>query len=382
MQYAWSSDCPAVGQAICLHPVSLLIRLNAEGAMIRIRDLDVYLCPPTLSMRDAMARLNASDHLLQLVVDQDKVLVGTLTDGDVRRALLRGLSLDAAVAECMHAKFVAGRVGADTENRSLLFSDRRLVNFVPVVDGEGRVREVLIRSGQRAGATEALIMAGGFGRRLGERTSKTPKPLLPIGGRPILEHLLSRLEDAGIPNVYISLHHFADQIRSFVQRRNNRAKISFVTEDVPLGTAGALGRMAQPCVPILVMNGDVLTDVDVNALHDFHESHGFDATVGVAQYEIDVPFGVVRYNENGFFGGIEEKPRVTNFIAAGVYYLSPQFVSLVPRDRPVDMPELLNLGRSIGLRIGVFPIYEYWTDIGRPDDLDRAESRHRLEGTK
>ena len=202
--------------------------------------------------------------------------------------------------------------------------------------------------------------------------------MLPIGDRPILEHLLGRLEDAGVVQIRIALHYHADQIRKFVAQRDCRAKISFMEEDEPLGTAGALGRLSSsPDVPILVMNADVLTDVDVGALHDFHVRHGFDATVGVARYDVDVPFGVVRYGEDGLFSGVDEKPRISNFIAAGVYYLSPEFVALVPTDRPMDMPELLNLGRSIGMRIGVFPIHEYWTDVGRPDDLQRAEDWHR-----
>ena len=331
-----------------------------------------------MSVRDAMARLNASDHLFQLIADEDRVLQGTLTDGDVRRALLRGISLDAPVKDCMHTAFVAGRAGADAENEILAKSGKRLVNFVPLVDEKGRVVEVLIPQGQTAGVAHALVMAGGFGRRLGERTVKTPKPLLPIGGRPILDHLLCRLEDAGIANIHISLHHFADQIQSFIGGRANRAQISFVEEDNPLGTAGALSRLSpRPNAPILVMNGDVLTNADVGALHDFHVRHGFDATVGVARYEVDVPFGVVRYGDDGLFAGIDEKPRISSFIAAGIYYLSPEFVALVPDNRPMDMPELLNLGRSIGLKIGVFPIHEYWTDIGRPDDLDRAEDWHR-----
>lgn len=349
--------------------------------MSRFREMDRYICAPNMSIRDAMARLDASDQLFQLVADYNRVLLGTLTDGDVRRALLRGLSLEAPVASCMHKEFIAGRLGAEVENQALLHAGPRQVNFVPVLDDGGRLVEVLVLQGLRTGVAHALVMAGGFGRRLGERTVNTPKPLLPIGGRPILDHLLGRLEGAGVSNIHISLHYCAAQIRQFIAGRDNRAELSFVEEDTPLGTAGALARLLPPpSAPILVMNGDVMTNVDVGALHDFHMRHGFDATVGVARYEVDIPFGVVRYGEDGLLAGIDEKPRISNFIAAGIYYLSPEFVALVPQDRPIDMPELLNLGRSIGLRIGVFPIHEYWTDIGRPDDLERAEKLHHAAG--
>jgi dTDP-glucose pyrophosphorylase len=340
--------------------------------------LGPYLCPPTTSIRDAMARLNASDWLFQLIADERRLLLGTLTDGDLRRALLQGISLDRPVKECMHKEFVAVTAGTDAEKQALSLSTQRFVNFMPVVGDQGRVVDVFVRDGQRVSITQALIMAGGFGRRLGVQTAKTPKPLLPVGGRPILDHLLERLENAGVSRIHISLHYHADQIRSFIGERKSRSEIFFVEEDNPLGTAGALARLRPtPEAPILVMNGDVLTNVDVGALHDFHVRHGFDATVGIARYDIDVPFGVVRYGEDGLFAGVDEKPRISNFIAAGIYYLSAELVALVPASRPMDMPELLNLARSLGFRIGVFPIHEYWTDIGRPGDLERAEDSHR-----
>lgn len=342
--------------------------------MIRIRDLEPYLCAPSMSVRDALARLNASEHLFQLIAEQDRVLLGTLTDGDVRRALLQGVSLDAPVSECIRTDYIAGCAGTEGANQALLRESPRPVDFVPVVDERGRVVEVLVRDGAAAPIAHAIVMAGGFGTRLGARTEDTPKPLLPVGGRPILEHIIARLEDAGVADIHVAVHYLADQIKSFVTRRDNRAEIHLVEEDTPLGTAGALGRMAALAdAPVLVVNGDVITSVDVAALHDFHVRHGHDATVGVAQYEVDVPFGVVRYGEDGLFAGIEEKPRIANFIAAGVYYLAPQFLALVPDDRPMDMPELLNLGKEIGLRIGLFPIHEYWTDVGQPRDLEAAD---------
>ena len=346
--------------------------------MIVIRDYKEHACSPDTCIRDVLARIDRSPHLFQVVVDEAGRLLGTVTDGDIRRAMLHGVGLDAPVRRAMHTKPIVGRIGDENHFEKLhgIGSSRA---FLPVIDADGKLCEICVAPAtQAAGVAHALVMAGGFGRRLGERTVKIPKPLLPVGGRPILDHLLCRLEDAGIANIHISLHHFADQIQSFIGGRANRAQISFVEEDNPLGTAGALSRLSpRPNAPILVMNGDVMTNADVGALHDFHVRHGFDATVGVARYEVDVPFGVVRYGDDGLFSGIEEKPRISNFIAAGIYYLSPEFIALVPDNRPMDMPELLNLGRSIGLKIGVFPIHEYWTDIGRPDDLERAEDWHR-----
>ena len=346
--------------------------------MIRVRDLAPYLCPPARSVRDALGQLNATTHLFQLVADAEGRLLGTLTDGDVRRAILNGVSLDAQVAECMNARFVSGYRGAGRDNLALLHATPRRVDFLPVVDEGGRLVEVLVRDDMGGGVSRALVMAGGFGRRLGSRTLTTPKPLLPVGGRPILDHILTRLEDAGVGSIEIAVHYLADQIKSFVRGRDNRADVRLLEEEAPLGTAGALGLLDEPQQgPVLVVNGDVMTSLDVAALHNFHVLHGFDGTVGVARHEIDVPFGVVRHGQDGLFAGIDEKPRISNFIAAGVYYLSPQFSGLVPRGHAMDMPELLNLGREIGLRAGLFPIHEYWADLGRPDDLERADHRHR-----
>lgn len=346
--------------------------------IIHANDLDPYLLVRGLPIRDALLRLNAAPNPFLLVVDQNRVLLGTVTDGDVRRALLRGVSLDNAVDQCMRGDFISGRAGSDRASHDLMMHGERWITFLPVLDEKGVIAEVIVRDFGGPDIAHALVMAGGFGKRLGERTRETPKPLLPVGGRPILDRILSTLEESRVRNVYISVHYLADQIRQFVKDRPNRAAVNLIEEDEPLGTAGALGRLrVTDRSPLLVMNGDVITNVDFTALHEFHVRHGLDATIGVARYDVDIPFGVVRYGEGGAFVGIEEKPRISNFIAAGLYYLSPEFVALVPSNRPMDMPELLNLGKTIGLKIGLFPIHEYWTDIGRADDLESAQHRYR-----
>jgi len=348
--------------------------------MIIITDFDEYACHPESTIREVLARIDRSPYLFQVAVDEGGRLCGTVTDGDIRRAMLHGVGLDAPVRAAMQTQPVAGRLGDGEKNYEKLRRIGSSRAFLPVVDAGGVLREILFAQPDRDGDIRtALVMAGGAGTRLGERTRDTPKPLLSVGGRPILEHVLERLEASGIANIVVSVHYLAEKIENFVKQRPSVATVTLVHEANRLGTAGAISRLGAGSadMPVLVVNGDVLTNVDYRALHDFHIRHGLDATVAVARYDIDVPFGVVRYGGDGLFLGIEEKPRITNFIAAGVYYLSPQFVGLVPRGLPIDMPELLNLGRSIGLRIGVFPIHEYWTDIGRPDDLERAEDWHR-----
>ena len=343
--------------------------------MKTISDFSAYVCRLGTLIRQALARIDATEQLFQVVVAEDGRLLGTITDGDIRRAMLGGVSLDDRAERCMHRDPVTGRVGEAESNRARLRALGSSRPFLPVLDDDGRVVEVLVRHLRDAGIGQALVMAGGFGRRLGERTRSTAKPLLPVGGRPMLDHILERLETVGVGQVYISVHYLGDQIRAFVDTRSNRVPVAFIEEDRPLGTAGALGRLDGLVEgPVLVMNGDVLTHADLAAVHDFHLRHGLDGTVGVARHDVDVPFGVVRYDEHGLFEAIEEKPRISNFIAAGLYYLGPEFAGLVPQDGAIDMPELLSLGRRVGLRIGLFPIHEYWRDIGRQEDLEAARS--------
>jgi NDP-sugar pyrophosphorylase family protein len=311
--------------------------------------------------------------LFQIVVSESGHVLGTVTDGDIRRAMLRGVAMGDSVEMCMRKTPVLGRAGEDITNRVLL----RRAWFLPVVDAAGRLDHVLIQRRFEQPFNRALVMAGGFGRRLGNLTREKPKPLLPVGGRPILDRVLEQLEDAGISTIHLALYYRAGQIRDFIARRHNQAEIKFLEESEPLGTAGALAQLSNNVEePILVANGDVLTQVDFGALYEFHSRHGYDGTVAVSRYETEIPFGVIRQTADGLFAGIDEKPRMTHFVAAGLYYLSPEFIALTPRGRPVDMPELLTLASGAGLRIGLFPVHEYWIDVGRPGDLAAADEDH------
>lgn len=344
--------------------------------MIRLIDVEQVLCRDDTLISEVLSRLSEFEYLFLLVVDEAGRLLGTITDGDVRRAFLRGAKLDDAARSCMEAKPTIGRVGDDDKNRRLFASLRVRNAFLPLVDDKQCVREVL-HSSSDAGQVTALIMAGGPGSRLGELTRSQPKPLLSVGDKPILEHVLERLELAGIQSTYIAVHYLAEKIERFVADRANTSPVHLLHESERMGTAGAISRIPEATrSDILVVNADIITQANFAAIESFHQRQGHDATIAVANYEMQVPYGVVRHNEDGIFQGIDEKPRQSYLAAAGIYVLSPQFTALVPPDRPMDMPELLNLGRSIGLRIGVFPIHEYWVDIGRPHDLESAVRDH------
>lgn len=341
--------------------------------MIHIIDLKHYFCPATATVRNVLARLNATEHLFQLVIDADGFLLGTVTDGDIRRAILAGSTLDDSATTCLHRNPVTGRIGDDMGNLEKIRNLGSARPFLPVLDPSGRVCEVIALGDTGTRVSAALVMAGGPGTRLGERTRMTPKPLLSVAERPILDHVLDGLESGGVSDIYISVHYLAEQIEAFVEKRDSRARIKLLREGERRGTIGALALLPKPPGPILVVNGDVITRTDYVALSIFHTHHGFDATIGVARHEIDIPFGVVRQTDSGLFERIDEKPRVSHFVASGIYLLNPTFAALVPDDRPMDMPELLNQGRALGLSIGLFPIHEYWIDVGRPHDLETAD---------
>jgi len=336
-----------------------------------ISDLSAVTCSPDEPTSAILERLNGSPHLFFIVVDNDQRALGTITDGDIRRAILDGATLSDPARRCMHDDFQAGRIGDDTNNIALLEG----LPFLPILDEQDRIAEIIVPTASSPTFTTALVMAGGKGSRLGARTRDKPKPLLPVGDRPILQRILSDLEEAGVRRIFVSVHYLADQIEAFIKTRENKANITTVKETEMLGTAGALGLLPEPLSsPILVVNGDLITQTDFEALNNFHWRHGHDASIAVAQHETEVPFGVIKLDENGLFQGIDEKPTIRHFVAAGIYYLSPECCALIPPNTKLDMPSLLNRIRAAGLKIGLFPIHEYWLDVGRPSDLERAHA--------
>ena len=257
----------------------------------------------------------------------------------------------------------------------------REARFLPILGDAERLVDILATEAPHGAIGSALVMAGGYGRRLGSRTEDLPKPLLNVGGRAILDRVLEQLEDVGVEDIHIAVHFLGEKIERFIGDRTNRARMHFIRESEPRGTAGALA-LLPPSVQddILLVNGDVVTRVDYRALRDFHAASDLDATIGVSRYDMHIPYGVVRHDEKGLFESIVEKPTFSQFIAAGMYYLTAPFRAQVPQGRAIDMPELLDLAHREGLRVDVFPVHEYWIDVGQPDDLELAESDHAEPG--
>jgi len=320
---------------------------------------------------------------IALVIDAQRRLLATITDGDIRRAVLQGLNLETSVAELIAKKEpeptiaegpITALVGTDDETLLLLMR-RRSVRHVPLLDHDRRVIglsriEDLIDSPK----LNAVVMAGGYGKRLRPLTEDNPKPLLPVGDRSILDRILGQLRDAGIHRVNITTHFLADRVKEHVGDGSRLGlAVDYVSEDQPLGTAGALGLLNPPDEPVLVINGDVLTRTDFRAMLHFHQDYRAVMTVGIKQYSIKVPYGVVRV-KGADIVALEEKPVSQFFVVAGIYLLNPEVWKYLSRGEHMDMPDLIRQLVDDGRKVVSFPINEYWLDIGSPNDYQQAQS--------
>lgn len=333
------------------------------------------------SIHDAISIINKTRRGIALIVDEANRLVGTVTDGDIRRGILAGVKLDRTIGELqkqrdgLSRRPVTAPIGSTREELISLMHEHQ-VQQIPLVDGEGRpVKLWTLRDLQGDGRVpvQALIMAGGFGERLRPLTDETPKPMLPVGDRPLMEHLVEQLRASGIRHVNISTHYKSEKISEhFGDGQDFGVSVRYVTEDRPLGTAGALGLLEEPKEPILVLNGDVLTTVDYRAFVQFHWDNHAILTVGVRKFEVRVPYGVAQL-QAVHVKRLEEKPTFSFFVNAGVYLVDPAVLCYVPKDQRFDMPDLIGRLIQEGLRVIGFPIHEYWIDIGHHDDYQKAQ---------
>jgi dTDP-glucose pyrophosphorylase len=311
-----------------------------------------------------------------LVCDAEGRLVGTVTDGDVRRGLLKGVSLEASVAGIMNRDPLVGTPG-DAPSHLLEIMNVSLLRQIPIVDDQRRVIDLrfwsdLTRSGQVRN-NWVILMAGGQGSRLRPLTEDRPKPLLTVGQKPLLESTLEAFLLFGFRRFFISVNYKADMVKThFGDGRRWGCEISYLEEDTQLGTAGALGLLAdRPVDPIVVMNGDILTKVNFDTLLEFHREQRSIATMCVREYEFTVPFGVIDIDDHRI-RGIAEKPVHRSFVNAGIYVLEPATLDRVPKGSRIDMTELFSSLIASRQTTAAFPIWEYWIDVGRIDDYQQA----------
>jgi len=311
-----------------------------------------------------------------LVIDKDKKLLGTVTDGDIRRAIIKHCGMDTPVSQLMNHQPAVAKTGDSQENNLLLMA-QKVIARLPVVDDVGVIVGLLTQDAVRTGSNydnTVLLMAGGFGRRLYPLTKSTPKPLLKVAEKPILEAIVDQLSEQGFNKLFMSLHYRAEMIRDhFGDGSEWNVTIQYLEEDAPLGTAGALGLIhsATSVYPVMVINGDLMTRLNYGRLLEFHKEQGGVATLCVKEYEYQIPYGVVKV-ERGQVSLIDEKPSHKSFVNAGIYVLDEAVVRAVDKNRPLAMTDLLSSLVAEGERVNAYPIHESWLDIGRLSEYRRA----------
>lgn len=339
--------------------------MKIQGSLIR----------PTDTMDVALRVIDGCGGKLALVLNDAGQLVGTVSDGDARRALLRGLTLSTPVSEVMNRHPTV--ITPDSDHEAVLQVMRdRVLRHVPVVNAQGHVValhaiEDFITPAPRD--NWVVLLAGGEGRRLRPLTADCPKPMLPLGERPLLERSLLNLKGMGFRHFYLSVNYMAEKIIDhFGDGSRLGVEIRYLHEDRPLGTAGPLSLLPElPKTPLVVMNGDILTRLHFPTMIEFHDEHEAAATMAVREYEVQVPYGVINVDEMRITG-IEEKPVMRHLISAGIYVLSPEVLASLPAATRLDMPDLFTDLAKADRRTHAFLLREYWIDIGHMDDLSRA----------
>jgi dTDP-glucose pyrophosphorylase/CBS domain-containing protein len=350
-----------------------------------IPEISALCITPSCTVREAIYCIDRNGKQIALVVDQEGRLIDTITDGDIRRAILAGHDLNESVQalrkrrnDSPYPEPVTAMLGTEPAVLLSLMQEKK-VRQLPLLDHEGRVisvvtlRELLQNDSL---PLQAVVMAGGYGMRLRPLTEDMPKTMLKVGDRPLLESIISQLRHSGIKRVHLSTNYKKDIIADhFKDGKDFGVEIHYVQEEQPLGTAGSLGLLGLSKEPILVINGDILTQLDFRAMLEFHIDHDADMTIAVSLYEYRIPYGVI--NSKGIeITAVSEKPVIRHFINAGIYLLKPEACRYVPNGHSCDMPELIAKLISKGGHVISFPIREYWRDIGSIADYEKAQNEY------
>jgi dTDP-glucose pyrophosphorylase len=343
-------------------------------------ELTALFVSPHQTMLEVMRRINETAQGICLMVDSEGHLLDTITDGDLRRAVLANIDLRRPISELRPEPHRPFTMPVSTPPAELARKLRETkLRHIPLVDGTGRVVDMVQLSefltDESTGlGVSAVVMAGGYGTRLRPLTDETPKPMLPLGDKPVVEHTINGLRKHGIRQVFMATHYKAETFsRHFGDGRAFGVQIDYIHEDKPLGTAGVLAALPKGDDTLLVINGDIVTDLSYGAMLRFHQESEAEMTVGVRQYEFSVPYGVVEMADSNI-RGLREKPTHQFFVNAGVYLIERSATQHVPAGVSFDMPQLIEILLSLGKKVIGFPISEYWLDIGRTSDYERARS--------
>lgn len=344
-----------------------------------MKNIEKIIITPTATIKEAMKTIDDGAMKIALVVEKDLKLLGTISDGDIRRAILNGVNLDEGIAHIYNTNAIKAYI--DTPKNELKkLAKRHNILRVPIVDdNEKLVSMELVEelSDSYAKPNKVVLMVGGLGTRLRPLTDNTPKPMLDVGGKPILETIVERFASYGFINIIMCIGYKSHVIQDYFGDGSTfGVKIEYVLENQRMGTAGALSLLKErPEDPFFVMNGDLLTNVNFDHLCDYHTANDSKGTMCVREYDFQVPFGVVNLKGHDILS-IKEKPVHNFFVSAGIYMLDPSCIDMIPNNEFYDMPTLFEEMIKQQDNTISFPLREYWLDIGRIEEYEKANNEY------
>lgn len=343
---------------------------------IHQENMNTAIVKGNCTIKQAMKAINDSTLEVVLVADDAGKMIGIATDGDIRRAIINDATLDTPIREIMNTDFVAMQVGTPIKQITKLMKNK-YIKLLPILDQQGKIFDVISLKDiwhRVSKENKVILMAGGLGTRLRPLTDDVPKPMLNVGGKPILELIINRFKQYGYSDIIITLNYKGDLIEKYFQDGSDfDVNIDYVAERKRLGTAGAI-KLAKKFLndkPFFVMNSDLLTKVNFERLMEDHISNKNELTVAVKPYDFTIPYGVVNLH-NGQIKALQEKPSHSCIVSAGIYCLNPSVIDLIPDDTYCDITEIISQLIQHGKSVGSYMINEYWMDIGTLDDYDKA----------
>jgi len=344
-----------------------------------MQDIKKITLKKTASIKEALEVIDDGAIRIAIIIDDEKKVIGTISDGDARRGLLKGYTLNSSIEDLYFKTPTLGYV-SDSKEEIIKKAISKKLYQVPIVDQEKRliyVEDLATLLQLRTRRNKVILMAGGLGTRLRPLTDNLPKPLLQIGGKPILEIIIQNFVKHGFVDIIISVNYKAEMIKDYLKDgKRLGANITYIEEDKRMGTAGALSLLTEiPREPFFVMNADLLTTVNFEQMLDFHSKENSIATMAVREYEYQVPYGVIEVEESQI-SSIKEKPIQKFFVNAGIYVLSPKVLSRIPQREFYDMPTLFEELIKSSQKVLSFPVHEYWLDIGRIDEFQQAQNEY------
>lgn len=331
------------------------------------------------TLLETMKVIDDSSLQFAVVVDEEQHLLGTVTDGDIRRGILRGEGLDVPITSIMNSNPITEKYGLKDSDYKQLMKSKQLKQL-PIVNESNQIIDILFidKFDTPVNKNQVVLMLGGLGTRLRPLTNEIPKPMLKVGNKPIVETIVDGFKQFGYTNFIFSVNYKKEIIQNYFKNGDTFGiSVDYIEEEKRMGTAGALSLLEnRPTQPFFVMNGDLLTQVNFDQLMQFHLEHNAVATMCVREYEFQIPYGVIETDGTDLVS-INEKPVHRSFVNAGIYVLSPEVFDYIPEDTFYDMPTLFEKLIEQGKKTSVFPIHEFWLDIGQMDDFNRANQKYK-----